>query len=160
MSCSIITMVMSRGNCVHHGDDAARFRRRQPGSRLIEQEEPRLAGERQRDLKLALLAIGQGAHDARRRLGQAPTLEQPVRLRIHVAIARRRTQEPHAASGGAVERQQHAVQYREPREQIGNLKGTSEAEPRAPVRAQSRDVGVEQHDAAGGRRHVAGDGVK
>ena len=33
--------------------------RRKPGRRLVEEDEARRAGQRQRDLELALLAIGQ-----------------------------------------------------------------------------------------------------
>ena len=42
-------------------DQIATLRRRQARRRLVEQDEARRAGERERDLELALLAIGQFA---------------------------------------------------------------------------------------------------
>ena len=41
------------------GDELAPLRRRQPGGGLVEQDQARRAGERHRDLELALLAVRQ-----------------------------------------------------------------------------------------------------
>ncbi len=47
---------------VEDGDEVAPLGRRQAGRRLVEQDEARRAGQRQRDLQLPLLAVRQRRH--------------------------------------------------------------------------------------------------
>ena len=54
--------------------------RREPGGRLVEQDEARRAGERERDLELALLAVGQ--------LGDALLLHGGQMDRLHESVGR------------------------------------------------------------------------
>ena len=53
---------MWAGSAVRISTSSRPFGRRQAGGRLVEQDEARRAGERQRDLELALLAIGEFRH--------------------------------------------------------------------------------------------------
>ena len=66
-SCSISTKLMCAGSDVQQRDELAPLGRRQPGRRLVEQDQARRAGERHADLELALLAVREIRRRARRR---------------------------------------------------------------------------------------------
>ena len=61
-----------------------RLARRQSGRRLVEQQDVRIAGEPEHDLKLALLAVREIADFGVRAIEEAGLLEQSVRLVVNV----------------------------------------------------------------------------
>ena len=56
-----------------------RFGRREPGGRLVEQQQPGRAGQGQRDLELALLAVRQIAHRLALLVGEPDRVEHVPR---------------------------------------------------------------------------------
>ena len=56
--------------------------------------------------------------------------------------------------------QHHVVLHAQRRKQIGDLEGAGDAELRAAVRRQLRDVMTIEHDPAAGRRHDSRDSVE
>ncbi len=67
MSCSISTIVTSRGSCCDRLEQLAALAGGHAGGRLVEQQHARARRERQRDLDQALLAVGEVAACARSR---------------------------------------------------------------------------------------------
>ena len=90
-SCSISTKPMCGGQCARAGRPVRDARRRQAGRRLVEQDEPRRAGQRHADLQLALLAVRQRRHGLRGDVGEAHALEQIVGRGARGCAARGRT---------------------------------------------------------------------
>ena len=63
-----------RGERVEDGDEVAPLGRRETRRRLVEQDEPRRAGEREGDLKLPLLAVAQTSQTGVSRMSSRWTL--------------------------------------------------------------------------------------
>ena len=79
MSCSMMMKPMCAGSEVRISTSSRPLRRRQARGRLVEQDEARRAGQRQRDLELALLAM---ASSPTRR-----SLARPVRCTASTSIS-------------------------------------------------------------------------
>ena len=84
---------MWAGSDVRNRHEIAPLGRRQARGRLVEQDEARRAGERERDLELPLLAIGQLADQAVLVAGQMHGLDQLSAACISASSARGRSSE-------------------------------------------------------------------
>ena len=140
-------------------DQLGAFGRRQPGGRFVEQDEARRAGERQRDLELALLAVAQFGDKLILHGGEVDGLHE-VLGRIHQRVVAARPQQREAPARNAAAREIHVVDHRKAGEQRGDLIGAAQAPPDALVRREVRHVLAEEADRPGGRREVAGDAVE
>ena len=140
-------------------DEVAPFVRRQAGGRLVEQDEARRAGEGERDLELALLAVAEfgdeglgfvveldGVHDARRLLER----------RVVDARPEKREAPPRNAAAGEEDRIDDAQAAEEQRD----LVGAAQAPADPLVGGKSRYVLAEEADRPARQREVAGDGVE
>jgi hypothetical protein len=132
---------------------------REPGRRLIEQEEARRTGQRHADLELALLAVGQGRHRMVRDRLEPDSLEEIVGRKAR-GVRGARAQEAVAPARHAAHRQEQVVADREVTEQERRLVRPSEAHPDPLVWRERGDVLAEEADPPGRGREVAGDGVE
>ena len=141
MSCSISSTVTSLGQRRDRVEDVVPLGLGHAGGRLVEQQHARPAGDRERDLQQALLAVGQRcrcARPSRRRDGSARGCRPIPRSRSPF--------EPTSAPPLAAEL--HALGDREPdgfeRRQVGeqlvDLEGARDAELHALVRLEIGDV--------------------
>lgn len=125
---------------------------RHAGHRLVEQQHARLAGQRDRDLEQAALAVGQLPRLLLRNVAQMELLEQ---LRSPLRHLGRRAQRPPPLRGqpGLLrDHERQRFQRRHRVEELVDLEGAHHAARHAAVRRQARDVLAFQHDAAGRRR--------
>ena len=114
-SCSISTKLMCAGSERQQRHQFAPLGRRQAGGRLVEQDQPRRAGQRHADLQLALLAVRQVGDALVGDVGQARALEQVVGGRASTrgrARARRKLKRPLATPRTARNRLSRTVRSR------------------------------------------------
>ena len=130
---------------------------REPGGRLVEQEELRLAGQRQGDLELALLAVREIAHDLGLPVGEPDRVEHLARAVVKRRVAVHAAMKVELGRGEGLHRQEAVLERGEPREEVGDLVRARQAEARAPVRCGTRDVPAEEHDVAAARPRLAAD---
>ena len=129
------------------------------GHRLVEQQHPRPAGERHRDLEQAALAVGQ--------LGDALALDVLETELTQQRIARRPDPrvgaEPPPPAGADAElprdRERERLQRRQPAEELVDLECAHDAASHPPVRRQAGDVVAIEPDRAGARLQGAGEQV-
>src|SRR5262245_4731755 len=133
--------------------------RRQAGCRLIEQNEARRAGERERDFELALLAVAQFRNTLILHIRQMYRLDESER-RLHQSVVAPRPQHREASARDAPAGEIDVVDHREAGEQRRNLVGAAQAAANALVRREARHVLAEEADGAGTRREVARDAIK
>src|SRR5262245_24057098 len=130
---------------------------REPGGRLVEQEELRLAGQRQGDLELALLAVREIAHDLGLLVGQPDRVEDAPRALVKCRVAVHAAVQVELGRRQGLNRKETVLERGEPREEVGDLIRAGQAEARAPVRCGARDVPAEEHDVAAARPRLAAD---
>ena len=135
----------------------ADFRHAQSRHRLVEQQQFRLGGERDRELKLALLAVAQGGH---RDIGAlfesdpgergAPGLaEQPFLAGV--------APEMEGMTVMGLRRQRDIVERGEVGKQRGDLKRARQPERAAAIRRQPGDVPAGKVHGAGMRQQLPGE---
>ena len=152
MSCSIITMVTSRGIAGKQAQHVAPLVDRQAGERLVEQQHLRVLRQRHGDLDAAALAVG-GVRE--RPIGQMvqpdPRERRPAWLDQRRPVGRNGGRDSSAAARGrAATASRCATTFR--REQRDDLVGAGEAEMRAPAAGDADEVAAEQRmRAASGR---------
>ena len=98
------------------------FRRRQTGRRLVKKDEPRRARKRQRDLELALLAIGQFRHQPvldRRQMDRLNQVLGGMDERVVAARPKERKSAARDATAGEV----NVVEHRQAGKKGGDLIG-------------------------------------
>ena len=140
-------------------DEVGPLGRRQARRRLVEQDEARRARQSERDLELALLAIGQLADQPILDGGEVDGVDQALGGMLERVVAARPPQReavPRDAPAGEVD----IVDHRQPGEERGDLIGAPEAAADALMRRESRHVLAEEADHAGARREIAGDAVE
>src|SRR3954471_12732442 len=141
---------------VHHG---ARLLRAHAGGRLVEEEKPRVAGERDGDLEAALVAVGEVLDRVVAPGGEADRREELLGARDEVAVvlARRPDVETglHRLRGDA-----HVLEHAELREQVRDLERLGDPEMGEAVLRLGRDVAALEADPPGARRERAGDEVE
>src|SRR6185437_13729283 len=124
------------------------------GHRLVEQEKPRLAGERHRNLELAVLAVAQTVDAV---IGPRRKPDGGERCKRRVAqgrIAARIFPEMKRVAGAGLDRERNIVERGEIRKQQCNLKRARESEPAPAVRWKARNVAAVEADAAGFGRNL------
>ena len=137
-----------------------RLARRQPGGRLIEQENVGIAGQPQYDLELALLAVREMAHLDVLAIDERGALQQMVRLVIDVAIRRQEPPHHEFRRAPAFDGQQNIVEDRESRKQACDLEGARHAKRGAPMARPRGDILAEQQHLSGTRREYPGDQIE
>ena len=129
------------------------------GGRLVEEEKPRIAGERDGDLEAALVAMGQVLDRVVAPGGEADRREELLGARDEVAVvlALRPDVETglHGLRGDA-----HVLEHAELREQVRDLERLGDAEMGEAVLRLGGDVAALEPDAPGARRERAGDEVE
>src|SRR6266446_6047849 len=145
---------------VDHGGHRGGLGRRQAGRRLVEQQDARPRGERQDQLELPLLAVGEVARRHVAPVAEAPLVEELLSAPHDVGIGRRRPVQREARAIGALDGEQHVVEHGELREERRDLEGPAEAQARAAKRLKARDVTVEERDAAAVRADETGEDRK
>src|SRR5271156_4393431 len=128
---------------VEYGDEIASLRRRQTRGRLVEQDESRRAGQRQRDLELALLAVAQDRDRGLQDVVEMNGVSDRSRLR-HRGVAVRRTQQRKPASGNASTSDEDAVDDGQAAEQLTDLIGASQPAPNSFMHGKVGDVFAEE----------------
>ena len=128
---------------------------REPGGRLVEQDQARRAGEGHADLELALLAVREGRHGLPGHIGEPDALEQRLRR-----LAPRRSEDAVAVARDAAHREEQVVPHREVAEQERGLVGAAQPHADALVRRQRGHVLAEEQHATARGREVAGDHVE
>src|SRR4029079_5251124 len=145
--------------CPQDRDKLAALARRKAGGWFIEQDEARRAGKGKADLELTLLAMGELADPAIRRMFEMHRLHETVRP-LGRAVASPRAHHAEAAAGCAAHCQKQVVEYRQPTKEQRILVGPSQASPYALMGWQIGDILPEETDAAAGWRKIAGDAVE
>ena len=128
MSCSIISTVMAGSRRREETGHEARLGGREAGRRLVEQEHARPPGQRQRDLELALLAVGEVLHDG---IGDVPRARPTRAWRGRWAWRPWKTPTGRSMAKRVgslrLDREQAVLQHRQVGEEVGDLKRAGEA---------------------------------
>ena len=139
MSCSIRSIGSDRGSASSRLPEARPLGDREPGGRLVEQQQPRLGGQRHRDLELALLAVRQVGHAVVRPSFEADALEHlGARLdpasssAVASALQNRQRSRPRVCAA-----RRDVLEHGQADEQVRDLEGPGKAEPGPPMRAAS-----------------------
>ena len=141
MSCSTSSTVHAGADPVDQRDHALRFVRPHAGHRLVEQHEPRAAGEREPDLERALLAVRELPAMTAQALGQADLPASIVRASSNSTASRRdRPPEREARAAARLHREREVVEHGKAPEELRDLEGARQAAARALVLARARDV--------------------
>jgi hypothetical protein len=140
-------------------DEFAPFGWRQAGGRLVEQDQPRRAGQRHADLELALLAVREVGHRLVGDVVQPYTLQQVGRGQRR-AVRGARAPDAEAALRDTAHGQEEVVPHREFAEQQRGLVGAPQPLADALVGRQRGDVLAEEFDPPGGGREVPGDRIE
>src|SRR5690606_37683630 len=115
------------------------------------EHDPGLPGEQQRDLELALLAVGEGAGGDTGPAGEPDPVQDLVRLGGDETLRPQAAPQPHRAAAAGLYREPDVLRHRQGTEDRRGLEGATEAQPRAAVRGESGDVDAVEQDCAGGR---------
>ncbi len=128
-------------------DGLVRLRRRHPGERLIEQEHRRIAREDEPDLETALVAVREVFGASVARVPQADVVEDAFGRGAQIAEPsgeeEARLSVVHGLHGEA-----HVLVDGKVAEDVGDLERARDAETRALVGRERRDVAVFEPDAA------------
>ena len=143
-----------------HGDHRRRLGGREPGGRFVEQQGARPACQREEQLDLSLLAVGQLARRHVTPIREVPLRQHGLRAFAEPTDRGERPEQRAARAVRALDGEAHALEDGESRKERGDLKRAAEPEPRALVRRQRRDVVAEEPDGAGHRRKEAGESVE
>ena len=129
------------------------------GDRLVEQQHARPAGERQRDLEQAALAVGERMDRLVHDLGEAKARQQRLAFGGDRGVVAERSPpaRARAAVHGDGERQRR--QRRQRVEQLVDLEGADDAAANPLVRGERGDVVAVEEDGPGGRLENAGEQV-
>ena len=126
---------------------------REPGGGLVEQDEARRPRERERDLELALLAIGELGDPGVAHRRQPHRLDQLVGLGGE-GVAPPRAQEREAPSRDAPTGEIDVVRHREPGEEQADLISPAQTAPDALIGGENRHILAEEPDGARGRQEI------
>ena len=140
-------------------DEIATLVRRQARRRLVEQDEARRAGERQRNFELALLTMRQFADES---IGNRFEVNErdEIRHRLHDGVARPRADEREAAARDAAAGQINVLANGEVGEQQRDLVGATKSAADAFVRRQPCHVLAEKTHRSRRRRKIAGHAIE
>src|SRR4051794_21868072 len=138
-------------------DHAAGLARRHARGRLVQQQEVGLAGERDPDLELALLAVGQVAGKPRAVVAEVHAMHQLLGARDHVAEAPDRREEIERAAAAPLHRQPQVLAHAEILEQVVTLEGAGNTQAADAARRPAGDVGVLDQNPAGAGLELAAD---
>ena len=127
--------------------------------RLVEQQHARLAGERERDLEQAALAVGERVDRPVHHVDEAEPIEQGLAFGGDGRIAAERAPPPRAGAALHRDRERQRRERRQRVEQLVDLEGADDAAPDAPMGGQRRDVGAVEDDPSGGWQEHAGEQV-
>ena len=108
---------MWRGRQVRIVDELAPLGRREAGGRLVEQDEARRAGERERDLELALLAVAELGDELCRCTPSRCTAWMRFSAAGDERVVAARAQQREAAARDAAAGEVDVVEHRQPAEQ-------------------------------------------
>jgi len=144
------------GDAADQVDGLVRLLRAHAGRGLVEQEERRVGAERDAELEVALLAVGEVGGQQLALVPEADLLQDGAGL---VADAAERHGAPPEVEREAVGLRGHAdvLEDGEVREDVGDLVRLRDAEARDPVLRQAGDLPAFEPDPAGGGRHLARD---
>ena len=148
MSCSMTTNVSVRlSSAIELGEPRGAFGAKS-GGRLVEEQDARLGGERQRDLECAPLAVREILRLRPFAPGEADAGEQPGRAVLRRAVARAVTPGVKRASTHRRQRNLHIVERRFLIEQADRLERARDTAARNLRRRLTGDVdAIEQHAA-------------
>ncbi len=151
-------MVTSLPQLLQQRHHARRFGDAQSGHRLVEQQQLRFGGERDRELELALLAMAQFGRPARRRAGSSPTrVERGARRVAQLPFLARIAPETEGVTVMGLRRQRDIVERGEIGQQRGDLERARQPERAAPIGRQPGDVPAGEVDGAGIRQQLPGE---
>ena len=136
------------------------FARRKAGGRLVQQQDLGVAGETEHDLELPLLAVREVADLGVLAVQERRLFQQVMRLVVDVAIRGEESPHHELRRAHALDRQQHVVEDRQPREQAGDLEGACHPERGAPVARPAGDVLAEQEHLSGRGGKDSGDQIE
>ena len=114
--------------------------RREPGGRLVEQQEPGRTGQGQGDLELTLLSVRQIPHRLGLLVGEPDRVEHTPGTLVEGRVAWQRTVDVELGGGQRLDRQEAVLERGEAREEIGDLVRARQTEAGSPVRRVARDV--------------------
>ena len=151
----------------HHDGDVARnafeqradrlaLRLRQPGKRLVEQQDLRLLRERHRELEPAPFAIGRLAHHPIAERAEPDAVERLIGRFVERAPLRQHRPRIPAGRRETEQRQHDVVHQRVARKQREDLVGPRQAERHPPRRRQAQQFLAEQPHGAAVRIEIAG----
>ena len=129
------------------------------GDRLVEQQHARPAGERQRDLEQAALAVGERMDRLVHDLGEAKARQQRLALGGDRGVVAERAPPARARAAMHGDRERQRRQRRQRVEQLVDLEGADDAAANPLVRGERRDVVAVEQDRPGGRLENAGEQV-
>ena len=130
MSCSITTIVRARFNSAMRPASRAVPSLPRPGRGLVEKEEPRLRGERHRDLERTPFAVGQALRRRPLLAGEADAREHGRRLVLRRRVGAEIAPAVEPAPADLGQRDQHVVERRVVVEQIHDLERARNPAPR------------------------------
>jgi len=133
---------------------------RSAGRRLVEQQDARPAGQRQRDLQLTLLAVGEVAHHRRRPVGEPHRRQRLPRALLQRVVRRQRAQHRELDRRQSLDGEQAVLEHGEGREEVGDLERPGQPQRGAPVRRHPGDVALEEADGARRHRQLARDEIE
>src|SRR5439155_15780101 len=137
--------------------DARRFRGGHAGGGLVEQQDARTLSERDRELELAPLAVGEDPRRGILATGQADALQERVRRRV---FASRRRTEGAIWSGVRGDRERDVLARREWCEELGPLIHPRQTESCALPGPEASDLGARESHVASCRRKLTGEHVE
>ena len=147
------------GSEVKNRHEIGALGRRQPRRGFVEQHEARRAGQRQRDLELALLAIGEFADQAVLFVGQVHGLDQQFRCE-HECIVGAGPEQRETVSRNTAAGQIDVVHHAQPGEERGYLVGAAQAPADALMGREDRYILAKKPDQARRGQKIPGDAVE
>src|SRR5438270_922528 len=107
--------------------------RLKPTIEFTKQQDFGIAGETDHDLELPLLAVGEITHFGVLAVEEPGAFQEPVRLLVDVSIRGKKPPHHEFRRPQPLDRQQHVVENREPREQAGDLEGARHTQRRTAM---------------------------
>ncbi|MGY4318020.1 hypothetical protein ACVWW1_007347 [Bradyrhizobium sp. JR3.5] len=129
----------------------------EPGHRLVQQQELRLGGKRDRELELALLAMAQLRHHDIGALAEADTLQCRAGGGAQMPLLARIAPKAERVAVMRLRRERDVVDRGKILQQRGDLERARQPEPAALVGRQARDVAAGKPDGSGIRHHLPGE---
>src|SRR5215470_12512206 len=123
-----------------HLGDRRRLGGREARRRLVEQQHLRRARERQDQLDLTLLAVGELSRHLSGAIGEPPLGQQRLGALAEMAVALAASMYREARGVEPLDGEEHALEYGEPRKERRDLERPRQSELCAPVRRHARHV--------------------